>query len=111
MTRLLNRAAPYLLALPAWIWLGLFFVVPIVGLLWMSLMTGNIIVGFQQTFNVGIYPEVITTYWEHILRSSGMDWPPPYCASPSATRWPTGSPSTVAPTSPPTFSSSYFRSS
>ncbi|MGV2385390.1 MAG UNVERIFIED_CONTAM: ABC transporter permease, partial [Thermobifida fusca] len=40
MTRLLNRAAPYLLALPAWIWLGLFFVVPIVGLLWMSLMTG-----------------------------------------------------------------------
>lgn len=71
MTRLLNRAAPYLLALPAWIWLGLFFVVPIVGLLWMSLMTGNIIVGFQQTFNVGIYPEVITTYWEHILRSLG----------------------------------------
>ena len=71
MTRLRDRAAPYLLALPAWLWLGAFFVVPVVGLLWMSLMTGNIITGFRPTFNVAVYPEVVTTYWEQILRSLG----------------------------------------
>ncbi|GLU47504.1 ABC transporter permease [Nocardiopsis ansamitocini] len=69
MARERTTATPYLLAMPGWIWLAAFFVVPIIGMLWMSLMTGNIVTGFQPTFNFGVYPQVIATYWEQILRS------------------------------------------
>ncbi|WP_017546813.1 ABC transporter permease [Nocardiopsis prasina] len=65
-----NRTTtPYVLVLPAWIWLALFFVVPIGGMLSLSLTTGNVVTGFQQTFEVGNYVNAVGTYWEQILRS------------------------------------------
>ncbi|MFI6577622.1 ABC transporter permease [Nocardiopsis sp. NPDC050513] len=60
---------PYVLVLPAWAWLALFFVVPIGGMLSLSLTTGNVITGFQQTFEVGNYAAAVSTYWEQIVRS------------------------------------------
>ncbi|MFD3684665.1 ABC transporter permease [Nocardiopsis sp. NPDC058631] len=60
---------PYVLVLPAWAWLALFFVVPIGGMLSLSLTTGNVITGFQQTFAVGNYATALGDYWEQILRS------------------------------------------
>ncbi|MBQ1083081.1 MULTISPECIES: ABC transporter permease [unclassified Nocardiopsis] len=64
-----RKTTPYVLVLPAWIWLALFFVVPIVGMLSLSLTTGNVVTGFQQTFEVGNYVTAVGTYWEQILRS------------------------------------------
>ncbi|MFE3458712.1 ABC transporter permease [Nocardiopsis aegyptia] len=64
-----RKITPYALVLPAWAWLALFFVVPIGGMLSLSLTTGNVITGFQQTFAVGNYVDAVSTYWEQILRS------------------------------------------
>lgn len=64
-----RKFTPYVLVLPAWVWLALFFVVPIGGMLSLSLTTGNVVTGFQQTFEVGNYAAAVGTYWEQILRS------------------------------------------
>ncbi|WP_150238549.1 ABC transporter permease [Nocardiopsis quinghaiensis] len=64
-----RKFTPYVLVLPAWAWLALFFVVPIGGMLSLSLTTGNVVTGFQQTFEVGNYATAVSTYWEQILRS------------------------------------------
>lgn len=64
-----RKLTPYLLALPAWAWLALFFVVPLAGMVSLSLTSGNIITGFSQTFDVGNYLTSISTYWEQISRS------------------------------------------
>lgn len=67
---LLRRAlAPYLLILPGTLWLGIFFVVPIVAMLLLSLQTGDLISGFTQTFNVGNYATVLELYDKHLIRS------------------------------------------
>ncbi|MCY9787578.1 ABC transporter permease [Nocardiopsis sp. EMB25] len=64
-----RKTTPYVLVLPAWVWLAMFFVVPIGGMLSLSLTTGNVVTGFQQTFEVGNYVEAVATYWEQIVRS------------------------------------------
>lgn len=62
-------AAPYLLALPAWLWLAIFFIVPIAAMASVSLTTGNIIDGFQQTFSVSNYADSIGQYSTQLVRS------------------------------------------
>ncbi|MDV6011903.1 ABC transporter permease [Haloechinothrix sp. LS1_15] len=69
MTGTRRKLVPYLLALPAWAWLALFFVTPLAGMLALSLSTGNVVSGFQQAFAVGNYLDGITTYGEQITRS------------------------------------------
>ncbi|TQN27728.1 spermidine/putrescine transport system permease protein [Haloactinospora alba] len=64
-----TRRAPYFLVLPAWIWLAIFFVVPICGMLSVSTMSGNVIDGFRNTLAVGNYAEAVATYWPQLLRS------------------------------------------
>lgn len=64
-----TRRAPYFLVLPGWVWLSIFFVLPIIGMLSVSLMTGNVIDGFRFTGAVGNYAEALGRYWEQILRS------------------------------------------
>lgn len=64
-----RTTTPYLLVLPAWAWLALFFVVPIGGMLSLSLTTGSVITGFEQTFSVGNYATAVSAYWEQIVRS------------------------------------------
>ncbi|MBA0126589.1 ABC transporter permease [Haloechinothrix sp. YIM 98757] len=64
-----RKLVPYLLALPGWSWLALFFVAPIAGMLALSLTTGDVITGFRQTFHVANYVDAIATYWEQISRS------------------------------------------
>jgi spermidine/putrescine transport system permease protein len=67
--RLRRVAAPYLLGLPTWIWLGAFFVVPLGAILSLSLMTGNTIDGFKLTWNFDVYPSVIDQYSTQFARS------------------------------------------
>lgn len=64
-----RKLTPYLLALPGWAWLALFFVIPLAGMASLSLTSGNVITGFQQTFNVGNYIDAISLYSEQLVRS------------------------------------------
>jgi spermidine/putrescine transport system permease protein len=67
--RLRGRSTPYLLGLPAGLWLGIFFVVPIVTVLSVSLQTGNPDTGYSLTWNFSIFGTVINQYHTEFLRS------------------------------------------
>jgi spermidine/putrescine transport system permease protein len=67
--RLRQWSVPYLLSLPAGAWLALFFVVPLVAILSVSLMTGNPVDGFNLTWNFSVYPDVINQYSTQFGRS------------------------------------------
>jgi spermidine/putrescine transport system permease protein len=60
---------PYLLALPGSAWLAIFFVVPLVTVLSVSLMTGNPETGFTLTWHFGVFWTVLKEYHPQILRS------------------------------------------
>jgi spermidine/putrescine transport system permease protein len=66
----LRRLAPYLLLLPGLLWLVLFYLYPAVQMFLVSLWTGNITDGYEQTWNFGIYAEGITAYWPFLVRSA-----------------------------------------
>lgn len=71
MRRAVNfrTVAPYALLAPGLIWLAVFYVYPAIQMFLVSLWTGNVNDGFQQTWNWGIYPEAIQEYWPWIARS------------------------------------------
>lgn len=69
-----GKFVPYLLMLPGALWLGIFFLVPLVTLFLTSLQTpvpGGDVGEFQQTFNFSNYPETLTdaNYYVPLLRS------------------------------------------
>jgi spermidine/putrescine transport system permease protein len=61
--------APYLMVLPAWLWLVIFFLVPTLTMLSVSTMTGSDLNGFKQTFHLATYSDAWTQYHPQILRS------------------------------------------
>jgi spermidine/putrescine transport system permease protein len=67
--RLRRWAVPYLLGLPAAAWLALFFVVPLLAILALSLMTGNPVNGFTLVWHFGIYPDSLDQYSTQFGRS------------------------------------------
>ncbi len=69
MAKLRRTATPYLLSLPAWAWLGLFFLVPLFAILSLSLQTGNSVEGFELTWNFSVFPDVIGEYSTQFWRS------------------------------------------
>jgi spermidine/putrescine transport system permease protein len=64
-----SRVTPYLQSAPAMLWLGLFFIVPLVAIVSISLMTGNPIDGYTLTWNFSIFPEVLDQYSPQLGRS------------------------------------------
>jgi spermidine/putrescine transport system permease protein len=64
-----RRLAPYWLILPGGIWLAVFFVVPMLAMLSVSLQSGDLTTGFRQTFQWANYTDMITTYHAQLLRS------------------------------------------
>ena len=68
-TRLGKRLAPYLLIFPGGLWLLIFFLIPIVFMLSVSLQTGNLEEGFQQTWHFHRYVEVFQQYRPQFVRS------------------------------------------
>jgi len=67
-----RRHVPYLLLLPGLLWLGVFFVVPIVTLLGTSTQTrvpGGEIGEFTQTLRLANYWDALSRYQEHFGRS------------------------------------------
>ena len=68
-SRLRRRLAPYLLAFPGMGWLAVFFLLPIVLMLSISLQTGNIEEGFRLTWRFGNYVDAVRQYHVQFLRS------------------------------------------
>ncbi len=60
---------PYLLSLPSWLYLAVFFVVPLVAMLSMSLATGNPLVGYAVTWHFVEFAKAVDQYWLQIVRS------------------------------------------
>ena len=71
MSRSRARLTPYLLLLPGGAWLLIFFVIPMLIMLSVSLQTGTLDTGFALTWNFAIYPEVISEFWDLFVRSIG----------------------------------------
>ena len=60
---------PYLLGLPGGLWLAIFFVVPILVMLSLSLQTGNVEEGFRQTWHWANYSDAWTLFHTQFIRS------------------------------------------
>ncbi len=56
--------------LPGLGWLLMFYVYPAIQMFLVSLWTGNITDGYNQTFNWGIYAEGFSEYWPFLVRSA-----------------------------------------
>lgn len=69
--RLLGRNSAYILIGPAALWLGIFFLLPMVSLLTTSLSdpAGSPISGYQLTFRFANYAEAMGDYWTYLVRS------------------------------------------
>jgi spermidine/putrescine transport system permease protein len=68
-SRLGAKLAPYFLALPGWLWLVLFFVIPTFVMLSISTQTGDIVSGFTQTFHWQNYVDGWNEYSTQFIRS------------------------------------------
>ena len=60
---------PYFLLLPGLLWLGVFFVIPMIFLLSQSLQTGTLETGYQLTFRVATYSDAMEQFYRQFLRS------------------------------------------
>ncbi|MEV0150174.1 MULTISPECIES: ABC transporter permease [unclassified Nonomuraea] len=65
----MKRLTPYLLALPSWMWLAVFLVVPLAAMASVSLQTGNAIDGFAMTFSFSNYSDALSRYSTQLVRS------------------------------------------
>jgi spermidine/putrescine transport system permease protein len=60
---------PYLLVLPGWLWLAIFFLVPALTMLSVSTMTGTLTFGFKQKLHFGNYSDAWDKYHTVFIRS------------------------------------------
>ncbi len=67
--RLSRRAAPYLLNLPSWAYLAVFFLIPLASMLSLSLAVGNPIVGYAFSGHVAEFKDALVLYYGQLLRS------------------------------------------
>jgi spermidine/putrescine transport system permease protein len=69
-TRLGKRLAPYLLLFPGGMWLIVFFVVPLITMLSLSLQTGNAFTGnFRLTWHWAEFGQMLSAYHVQLVRS------------------------------------------
>ncbi|HMU28183.1 MAG TPA: ABC transporter permease, partial [Solirubrobacterales bacterium] len=64
-----SRIGPYLQSAPAMLWLALFFIVPLLAIVSISLMTGNSIDGYTLTWNFSVFPDALDQYSAQLGRS------------------------------------------
>ncbi|MGH8957333.1 MAG: ABC transporter permease [Acidimicrobiia bacterium] len=64
-----RRRVPYLLLLPGLVFLFVLYVVPLVGLARMGLQSGNLVSGYEFTWEWDNFVQVFTTYRPQLLRS------------------------------------------
>jgi spermidine/putrescine transport system permease protein len=64
-----KKLAPYWLILPGGLWLVVFFVIPMIAMVNVSLESGSLETGFQQTFSWHNYTDMISSYHTQLIRS------------------------------------------
>ncbi|MGH8923686.1 MAG: ABC transporter permease [bacterium] len=64
-----RRRVPYLLLLPGLLYLFVLYVVPLIGLARMGLQSGNLVAGYEFTWEWDNFVQVFTTYRAQLLRS------------------------------------------
>jgi spermidine/putrescine transport system permease protein len=69
VSRLRARLTPYWLVLPGGVWLIVFFVIPMITMLSLSLQQGAVDTGFQLTWHWQTYVDGIRNYHEQFIRS------------------------------------------
>jgi spermidine/putrescine transport system permease protein len=69
MHRVKRRMAPYLLVLPGGLWLLLFFAIPMLTMLSLSLQQGDIVNGYAFTGHWQTYVEALGSYRTQLIRS------------------------------------------
>ena len=69
MSRVRRQITPYLLVLPGGLWLVLFFAIPMVTMLSLSLQQGDIIHGYTFTGHWQTYVEALQAYRTQLVRS------------------------------------------
>ncbi|GAA2639661.1 ABC transporter permease [Paractinoplanes durhamensis] len=69
MDRVKRQLAPYFLVLPGGLWLLLFFAIPMIAMLSLSLQQGDIVNGYQFTFHWQNYTDAIDSYHTQLIRS------------------------------------------
>ena len=69
MNRVKRQLAPYFLVLPGGLWLLLFFAIPMVAMLSLSLQQGDIVYGYKLTWHFANYSDAITLYHDQLFRS------------------------------------------
>jgi len=69
VSRRAGALTPYWLIMPGGLWLAIFFVVPMVMMLSLSLQQGDVVNGFQLTWHWQTYVDGVTTYHSQIVRS------------------------------------------
>jgi spermidine/putrescine transport system permease protein len=68
-SRLRRALAPYALIFPGGLWLAIFFLIPAVVMISVSLQTGSLDEGFRQTFHFSTYTDGISRYHTQLIRS------------------------------------------
>jgi spermidine/putrescine transport system permease protein len=69
MNRVKRRLAPYFLVLPGGLWLLLFFAIPMITMLSLSLQQGDIVNGYRFTGHWQTYVDAVGDYKTQIIRS------------------------------------------
>jgi spermidine/putrescine transport system permease protein len=93
-----KKFVPYILLSPGLLWLGVFFVVPMVFLLSQSLQTGSIEQGYTLTWNWQTYSDAMSLYSSQFIRSFvyagtatllalAIGYPLAYCIAFKSGRW------------------------
>jgi spermidine/putrescine transport system permease protein len=67
--RLQSRLTPYFVILPGGLWLAIFFIIPMIAMVSLSLQTGDYVNGFSQTWHWQNYTEALTNYHPQLIRS------------------------------------------
>jgi spermidine/putrescine transport system permease protein len=69
MNRLKKHIPPYLLVAPGGLWLLLFFAIPMVTMLSLSLQEGDVVDGYRLTWHVQTYVDAMEDYKTQLIRS------------------------------------------
>ncbi|GIH66212.1 MULTISPECIES: ABC transporter permease [Microbispora] len=69
MSRLRAALTPYALIFPGGLWLAIFFVIPMIVMLSLSLQSGSVEDGYAFTFNWHSYADGLANYHDQIIRS------------------------------------------
>ncbi|GAN81729.1 ABC transporter permease [Acidocella aminolytica] len=69
MRQLRGILAPYLLSLPSWVYLLIFFLIPLGSMLGMALAVGNPLTGYTMSDNFSIFGQALSSFGDSFIRS------------------------------------------